>query len=161
MIRCIRRSMPTWVSTREAYEQYRASVFRPVRFDSFRRYINKGLIRFRKRGNFRQVSEDSLHRFIQRIRSNQIKELPKKKTANRQAKPRKVSSNVKKEVWWKLAENQLVELIQTGKRSKLVNDGIHMIPDSKVRKMISSYVTLVEGGAIKMGQATLKARQVQ
>lgn len=76
---------PRWLSTRDAYEFYAKAVRNPVAFDSFRRWLNNGKIKFRKRGRFREVSVDGLKKFI----AEAVKSKPKpKKKSNAKPKPK-------------------------------------------------------------------------
>lgn len=52
-----------WITPREAYETYAKQVSRPVRFDSFRRWITEGRVVSQKNGHRNEVLKSSAEAF--------------------------------------------------------------------------------------------------
>lgn len=142
-----------WVSMRDAYERYKASVKEPIKFDSFRRWVALGKIRARKpKGSrFKEISLHDLNREISKLRgSPQAKNARVKKDGHRKKKGgRRKPANVTDAVVKALGDTHLRELRISKKRPELVQRTIDSIQDEQIRKFLSAYIGALEVYAMR------------
>lgn len=140
----------TWVTMRDAYERYKASVETPIKFDSFRRWVALGRIKSRKpKGSrFKQISLQDLNREISKLRGSTTKS--KKTSIKKDGRPkaRRRRVNITDAVVKALGDTHLRELIVSKKRPDLVQKTIQSIQDPQIRKFLSAYIEALEKQAV-------------
>lgn len=154
------------LSTRDAYERYAdamntRSKRAPVKFDSFRRWLNQGRVKIKKRGHWRLVESASLTSLINveldkggrkplREPAKTRRALPEEKHAKKTSRKRKsrgagYQSQLLEGVWDKVGSNYVAELQQTGKRPPAVQELLEASLGSDTgAKSVLAYLTELE-----------------
>lgn len=144
----------TWVTMRDAYERYKASVKDAIKFDSFRRWVALGKIKARKPkgARFKEISLQDLNSEIGKLRgkpSRAKKSTRTKKDGPRRGRGRRKKASVTDRVVKALGDTHLRELRVSKKRPDLVQKTLDSIADPDIRKFLTAYISALEHQAIR------------